>query len=214
MKHVILLFLFFLNVFPLHKVFANADNWCIEVSSKENYNGVTLANGRIGLVSGADLFAVSEIVLNGVFDKEYAGGVSRMVRAPKFTDLQLKIDGMTVTPENTTGWKQLLNMKEAYLKTSVDYQGTQIAYTLRALRNLPYMALGVVEITPDKDLNIEVINRTGFSQELQHTSSHFKLMRDAEARMPVLVAEASSLTGMQKLVTCSGFLFDGDNPNT
>jgi protein-glucosylgalactosylhydroxylysine glucosidase len=82
MKHVILLFLFFLNVFPLHKVFANADNWCIEVSSKENYNGVTLANGRIGLVSGADLFAVSEIVLNGVFDKEYAGGVSRMVRAP------------------------------------------------------------------------------------------------------------------------------------
>lgn len=214
MKHVILLFLFFLNVFPLHKVFANADNWCIEVSSKENYNGVTLANGRIGLVSGADLFAVSEIVLNGVFDKEYAGGVSRMVRAPKFTDLQLKIDGMTVTPENTTGWKQLLNMKEAYLKTSVDYQGTQIMYTLRALRNLPYMALGVVEITPDKDLNIEVINRTGFSQELQHTSSHFKLMRDAEARMPVLVAEASSLTGMQKLVTCSGFLFDGDNPNT
>ena len=30
------------------------DNWIIHTSSKENYNGVTLANGRIGLVSGAE----------------------------------------------------------------------------------------------------------------------------------------------------------------
>lgn len=213
MKHIIIIVLLVLNLFSVNKSFADTNNWCIDVNSKTNYNGVTLANGRIGLVSGAELFSVSEIVLNGVFDKEYAGGVSRMVRAPRFTDLQLKIDGMTVTPENTTGWKQSLNMKEAYLKTSVDYQGTKIAYTLRALRNLPYMALGVVEITPDKDLNIEVINKTGFSQELQNKLSHFKLMRDSEAMMPVLVAEASSLTGMQKLATCSGFLFDGENPN-
>ena len=67
--------------------------------------------------------------------------------------------------------EQLLNMKEAYLKTSVDYQGTQIAYTLRALRNLPYMALGVVEITPDKDLNIEVINGPVF-----HRSCSIRLL--------------------------------------
>lgn len=33
-------------------------------------------------------------------------------------------------------------------------------------------------------------------------------MRDAEAYMPVLVAEAESLTGMQQLATCSAFLFE------
>lgn len=214
MKHIIVLVSLLLAILPTGKVRAEEPNgWHIDVYSRDGYNGVTLANGRIGLVSGADLFSVSEIVLNGVFDKEYAGGVSRMVRAPRFTDLQLKIDGLPVTPENVTDWAQSLNMKEAYLKTSVNYQGTRIAYTLQALRNLPYMALGIVEITPAQDLNIEVINRTRFPQELQKKSSHFKMMRDAEAQMPVLVSEAVSLTGMQKLATCSAFLFDDNNPN-
>lgn len=189
------------------------DNWIIDTSSKENYNGVTLANGRIGLVSGAELFSVTEIVLNNVFDKEFPGGVSRTVRAPQFTNLKLKIDGITVSPSNTTNWNQTLNMKEAYLKTSVKYQGTQIDYTLRALYNLPYMALGVIEILPDRDLNIEVINETGFSPELKSTSSHFKRMRDMEAIMPVFVSEALSNTGMKELATCSSFIFDYESPN-
>lgn len=212
MKHLYSLISFLLCFVSLYAE-TSEKNWTIHADSRENYNGVTLANGRIGLVSGADLFSVSEIVLNNVFDKEYAGGVSRTVRAPKFTNLQLKIDGIAVTPSNTTGWNQTLNMKEAYLKTSVEYQGVQIGYTLRALRNLPYMALGVLEITPHKDVNIEVVNNATFTPELKNTSSHYKRMRDLEAVMPVFVSEAESLTGMQRLATCSAFLFDSENPN-
>ena len=211
MKAIIVVLLSFLFAFSLK---ASSENgWEIVTSQKKEYNGVTLANGRIGLVSGVDLFSVSEIVLNNVFDKDFAGGVSRTVRAPKFTNMILKIDGITVKPSNTIDWRQTLNMKEAYLKTSVNYDGTQIDYTLRALRNLPYMSLGIVEIVPDKDINIEIINNTEFSPELKSTSSHFKRMRDNEAIMPVFVSEATSNTGMQQLATCSAFIFDNENPN-
>lgn len=184
------------------------DGWCIETQSRENYNGVTLANGRIGLVSGADLFAVSEIVLNGVYDREYAGGVSRLVRAPLYTGLQLKIEGQPVDHAAVSHWKQSLDMRHASLTTSVQYHGVRIEYTLRALRNLPFMSLGEIAITPDKDVDIELVNKVSFPEELRDGKSHFKMMRDAEAYMPVLVAEAESLTGMQQLATCSAFLFE------
>lgn len=199
---------FLLLLFPASAANHVSDGWCIETRSRENYNGVTLANGRIGLVSGADLFAVSEIVLNGVYDREYAGGVSRLVRAPLYTGLQLKIEGQPVDHAAVSHWKQSLDMRHASLTTSVQYHGVRIEYTLRALRNLPFMSLGEIAITPDKDVDIELVNKVSFPEELRDGKSHFKMMRDAEAYMPVLVAEAESLTGMQQLATCSAFLFE------
>lgn len=199
---------FLLLLFPASAANHVLDGWCIETQSRENYNGVTLANGRIGLVSGADLFAVSEIVLNGVYDREYAGGVSRLVRAPLYTGLQLKIEGQPVDHAAVSHWKQSLDMRHASLTTSVQYHGVRIEYTLRALRNLPFMSLGEIAITPDKDVDIELVNKVSFPEELRDGKSHFKMMRDAEAYMPVLVAEAESLTGMQQLATCSAFLFE------
>lgn len=199
---------FLLLLFPASAANHVPDGWCIETQSRENYNGVTLANGRIGLVSGADLFAVSEIVLNGVYDREYAGGVSRLVRAPLYTGLQLKIEGQPVDHAAVSHWKQSLDMRHASLTTSVQYHGVRIEYTLRTLRNLPFMSLGEIAITPDKDVDIELVNKVSFPEELRDGKSHFKMMRDAEAYMPVLVAEAESLTGMQQLATCSAFLFE------
>lgn len=199
---------FLLLLFPASAANHVPDGWCIETQSRENYNGVTLANGRIGLVSGADLFAVSEIVLNGVYDREYAGGVSRLVLAPLYTGLQLKIEGQLVDHAAVSHWKQSLDMRHASLTTSVQYHGVRIEYTLRALRNLPFMSLGEIAITPDKDVDIELVNKVSFPEELRDGKSHFKMMRDAEAYMPVLVAEAESLTGMQQLATCSAFLFE------
>lgn len=199
---------FLLLLFPASAANHVPDGWCIEIQSRENYNGVTLANGRIGLVSGADLFAVSEIVLNGVYDREYAGGVSRLVRAPLYTGLQLKIEGQPVDHAAVSHWKQSLDMRHASLTTSVQYHGVRIEYTLRALRNLPFMSLGEIAITPDKDVDIELVNKVSFPEELRDGKSHFKMMRDAEAYMPALVAEAESLTGMQQLATCSAFLFE------
>ena len=207
-------FILFLTLFcSIHAGTGKKDNWCIQTTSRENYNGVTLANGRIGLVSGNNLFSVKEIILNGVYDKEYVGGVSRIVRAPNYTNLSLKINGVEVEFSTIKDWEQTLNMKEAYLQTTFNHDGTKISYTLRALRNLPYMTMGIVEITPDKDINMEAENKTTFYEEQQHPVCQFKYMRDMEARMPIFVSEAESRTGMQHLATCTAFVFDYDDLN-
>ena len=187
------------------------EGWNITSQSQEHYNGVTLANGTIGLVGGADLFDVSEIVLNGVYDKEYVGGVSRIVRAPLFTNLSVKIDGNEVDGQNTTGWAQTLDLKGASLTTSVTHSSAEISYTLRALRHLPYMMLGEVNITPQQDIDIELINSTIYPDELNHCNTHFKCMRDGEHRMPVNVSQAVTRTGMHQLATCTSFVIDGEH---
>ena len=69
MNKIILTLLIFLQL-GATAALAQGDGWTISAQSKDNYNGVTLANGRIGLVSGAGLFQISDIVLNGVYDKK------------------------------------------------------------------------------------------------------------------------------------------------
>ena len=213
MRRITAIFIFLSLFLLLHAETNKTDNWCIQTNSQENYNGVTLANGRIGLVSGTDLFTVKEIVLNGVYDKEYVGGVSRIVRAPNFTNLSLKINGIEVTKSSVRDWQQTLNMKEAYLQTVFSHDGVRITYTLRALRNLPYMAMGVVEITPNRDINLEASNQTTFCEEQKNPVCQYKYMRDMEARMPIFVSEAESRTNMQHLATCTAFVFDHEDLN-
>ncbi len=207
-------FIFFVWMLSVQYLFAlGTNNWVITTHSDENYNGVTLANGRIGLVSGIELFNVNDIVLNGVYDKEDKEGVSRIVRGPVFTNIVMKIDGEDVTRRNSYNWEQSLNMKEAYLETKVETPKASISQSLRALRNFPYMALSLVTVIPNQNIDLEVINSTVFPIELQNTSTSYKMLKDGEIELPVYVSTAKSRTGMQELATCSAFLFDTERPN-
>lgn len=207
--------LFYAILFCLFAVFpasaSNDEGWILSASSRENYNGVTLANGRIGLVS-SPLFDVADIVLNGVYDKEDKEGVSRIVRGPVFTHLQLSLDGEPVSERHITGWHQNLNMQEAYLETIVETPKATLTYSIRALRNLPYMGMVVVEVTPNAPVKLEVVNSAVFPEELTHTSATYKLFKDGEIELPVYTSQARSRTGMQDLATCSAFLFDDERP--
>lgn len=205
----------FLVLFTLTSLFATASNdstgWEITASSKENYNGVTVSNGRIGIVSGCNLFCVSDIVLNGVFDVQFAGGVSRVVRGPVYTNLAINVDGLPVTDDNISNWSQTLNMKEAYIKTSFDFKNKiKVDYSIMALRNLPYMGIVVVDVTSLEDVTFSATNATVFPEELQQGQSQFKVLRDAHEVMPLCTSEAISRTGLQNLASCSAFLFDDE----
>ncbi len=191
------------------------EGWEIQATNKENYNGVTLANGRIGIVSGKNIFGVSDIVLNGVFDLEYMGGVSRVVRGPLWTNLSLKIDNETLADSTISDWGQTLNMREAYLETNFDFQGkASVSYRTMALRNLPYMGLVVVDVVAKEDITLEAINQTLFPEELQNTNSQYRILRDLDVVMPLCTSIATSRTGLQDVASASAFLFDAEQLET
>lgn len=208
----LLLFVALLNIGLVNS--QDNEDWLVRATSKNNYNGVTLSNGRIGLVSGEKLFSVSDIIVNGVYDKESEVGVSRIIRGPVFTNMNIRIDGQTVSEKNISGWSQVLNMKEATLTTSVNVGSTaHIDYTIMALRNLPYMGMVVIEITPNKDILFSAENETAFPVELKQTRTTFKLLKDAEIELPVFSSEAVTNTGMHHVSSCTAFLFDDKRPD-
>ena len=84
---IILLFLIVQNSFS-----QNDKGWVISTKKTENYAGVTVANGRIGVLPSKEPFKINSIILNNVFEKESELGVSKIVEAPHFMDLNVYVD--------------------------------------------------------------------------------------------------------------------------
>ena len=186
------------------------DGWTIGTGERENYSGVTLGNGRIGIVAAPTLLSASEIVLNGVFDKESEGGVSRMVRAPLFMNLVLRIDGREITDDDVTGWHQQLDMRRACITTTFRYKDATVTYTMRAMRNLPYMAIGTLVVSTSSDADIEVAGAVTFPEELKHRNTAFRVMRDGKSLLPVCVSSCKSRTLMNDIFATTTFLLPDD----
>lgn len=189
------------------------DGWNIKAVSKMNYNGVTMANGRIGLVLDKDLFSIKDIVTNGVYDKVALGDVSRVIRTQVFANISFTIDGNQINENNISNWQQDLDMKEAFLSTSFDFKNkVHIEYRVLALRNLPYAGLIVAEITPNADCQLRVWNHFTFPEELQDPRTRY--LKDGGVGSPLMLATSKSRTGMHKIASCATFLFDDGRPPT
>ena len=99
------------------------EGWVMKADSRKDYNGATMANGRLGVVTDDRPFTAREIVLAGVFDKEGYNGVSRVARGPVFLNMELTVDGKKVEDKDFTGWNQVFDMKKAQLTTNVELKG-------------------------------------------------------------------------------------------
>lgn len=205
-KLIIIIWLLFITL----PAWCQQDNegWHIKTSSDKNYHGVSMASGRIGLLSNKDCFSVKEVIVNGVYDKVKAGDVSRDVRTQVFANMSLKIDGIPVNSNTVSQWQQDLQMKEAVLTTSMELAGKgHIDCHLLALRNLPYTGLMIVDILPATDCLLEVSNHFSFPAEL--TDCLVTYLPDGAIGTPLLLSTAQSNTGLQKIASCAAFITGG-----
>ena len=90
MKNFILLII--LSFISSDKSFCQSNEWQLFANSRENYFGVTMANGQIGIVTNDTPLTTKEIILNGVYEASPENGISRIVRGIEFLNLRLKID--------------------------------------------------------------------------------------------------------------------------
>lgn len=187
---------------------AAQEGWVMETSSSKDYNGATMANGRLGVVTDDRPFTAREIVLAGVFDKEGYNGVSRVARGPVFLNMELTVDGKKVQDRDFAGWSQVFDMKKARLTTNVELKDkASFKYTVLALRHLPYNAMSVVEVTPHKDITLKVENVYGIPEEMSDLQASF-----GEGAQLVYQLNAATRTKMHRVSSSSMFMFDGKEP--
>ena len=187
--------------------------WEITAKTHKPYVGITLANGRIGLLPSADLFKVESIILNNVFDREKPGGVSRILKGINFANLNIEIDGQKIDLNNVTNWQQTLNMKEASFTTSFDYKNkAHISYTIYALRQLAFTGMTTVNIKALKPISIKATGLIATPKEYQNVNQTYAILRDAEIKMPVMQTTAKSRLGRHEVAASANFLFKGESP--
>jgi trehalose/maltose hydrolase-like predicted phosphorylase len=99
-----------------------SDEWHLYANSRENYFGVAMANGKIGIVTDDTPLKTKEIILNGVYDSSPENGISRIVRGIEFLNLHLSIDNQEIQSNTISNWSQIVNMKEGTSTTSFSFK--------------------------------------------------------------------------------------------
>ena len=116
--------------------------WMIEANDYTNYTGISVANGRIGILPSAEPGKTKSIILNNVYDKESKFGVSKVLLGINFANIEIVVNQDTLSTANCSNWKQVLNMKSASFATSCQFKEyAEISFTLYALRGMPYSGL-------------------------------------------------------------------------
>jgi trehalose/maltose hydrolase-like predicted phosphorylase len=189
-----------------------SDQWHLYANSRENYYGVAMANGQIGIVTDDTPLKTKEILLNGVYDGSPENGISRIVRGIEFLNLHLSINNQEIKSDNIDNWSQVVSMKEGTSTTSFTFKDfASINYTILANRAVPYSAMAIVEITPNKDIEIVANNYMLVPDELKDAKSQFRVLKDNQYLMPVFGTTAKTLTGKYTVSASTTFLFDGQS---
>lgn len=183
------------------------DGWTLSTQSRSNYTGISLANGQVGIVTSQQLFGVSSILLNGVYERaDNYEGISRAVFAPNFMNVVMKIDGHEIIDSDAHNWKQSLDMHHAIATTEFDTDKAHIQYNMMALRNMPYVTLMTIEVTPTQDITIEAINQTTPGSDIKAPEYNYSTVSEGGEMIPVYSMRGQTLHDIHQVATCATFV--------
>jgi trehalose/maltose hydrolase-like predicted phosphorylase len=185
--------------------------WTISAKNinTNNYYGVTVANGMIGLVSSAKPLQMKTLILNGVYDAYGKSEVPRIMKGFNFANIALSINGDTVDVNNVTNLTQQLDMKHAVITTHFNLSNEAvITYRVRALRQLPFSGLIEVKIKAKKPLDIKAGSAIEAPSIIKHIRNNFS----QEGKIVLLTSSGQTPTGRYTLAASNAFIFKGENP--
>jgi protein-glucosylgalactosylhydroxylysine glucosidase len=204
--------LLMLLVSPITFGQTKSDEWNLYANSRQNYFGVAMANGQIGIVTDDTPLKTKEIFLNGVYDGSPENGISRIVRGIEFLNLHLSVNNQEIQSNNIDNWSQVISMKEGTSTTSFAFKDlVSVNYTILANRAVPFSGMAIVEIIPKRDVEIMASNYMIVPDELKEAKSQFRILKDNQYMMPVFGTTAKTRTGKYTVSASTTFLFDKEN---
>lgn len=187
------------------------DAWHVTAKNIDpnNYFGVTLANGVVGIISSAEPLKVKDVVLNGSYDYYQRGRVTNILKTFNHVNMNLDIDGIRVGPSSIQNYAQNLDMQTASLTTKFDI-GSKASVTseMMSLRHLPYTALTIVEIKAHKDITITPMSVIEAPNHLTDVRNYYAEIDRPHVLIPLLTSVGNSPTGKLKVAASNSFIFE------
>jgi len=203
-------FLLLLVSLVIQQTTSAQDSWIIRASQVDpnNYYGITVANGMIGIVSAPEPFKVKDVVLAGAYDQYGRGRVSNFLRSFNLLNMTLDIDGRRMDRNSITGFKQELNMREAAFSASFEHADkASVSYSYYSLRHLPYTVLMDVTITAKKDITIGGASVMEAPDALRDVQNYYNEIDRPHVVLSLLTSSAKSPTGKLLMCASNTFLF-------
>ncbi len=194
----------------------NAQNTVLaqwQISAKNfdpnNYYGVTVANGMVGITSSPDPLKVKEIVLNGTFDTYGRGRVANIMKVFEFANMELIIDNEMIGRKNISNFVQTIDMQNAIFTTTFDMGSkASVKSSVMALRHLPHSAMIEMEIMAKQDLEFTPISIMQTPDMLRDVKNFFHTIDRPHSLIPLMTSVAKTPTGKHTIAASNSFLFE------
>jgi len=191
-------------------LYAQSPSWNVQASKidPDNYYGVTVANGMIGLVSSSDPMHVKDVVLNGVYDYYQRGRVSNILKTFNHLNINIDVDGQRIGRKDVQNYNQSLDMKRAILTTTFDVgDKLSVSHSLIALRHLPYTAIATVKITAKTSVKVVPMNVIEAPDHLADVRNFYSEIDRPHVKIPLLTSVADSPSGKHKVAVSNSIIF-------
>ena len=176
------------------------------------YYGVTVANGMVGIVSSPRPLKVNDVILNGVYDYYQRGRVSNILKVFNHMNMDLDIDQRRIGPADISDYRQTLDMKKAALVTTFEVgDKATVSSELMSLRHLPYTALNVVTIQAKKDIDFTAISEIEAPVHLQDVRNYYAEIDRPHVMIPLMTSVALSPSGRLKVAASNSFIFEEEH---
>lgn len=185
--------------------------WLIESQTIDpnNYFGVTVANGMIGLVSSPEPMKVRDVVLNGVYDYYQRGRVSNILKTFNHVNMNLDVDGQRIGMKEISNYRQTLDMRRAILTTTFDVgDKLSVTHTMMALRHLPFTALSIVELRAKKDVVATPMSVIEAPNHLIDVRNLYSEIDRPHVKIPLLTSVGKSPSGKHTIAASNSIIFE------
>ena len=164
-KLIFTVMLTLLSVFTGAAENGQKDGWKIVADTyDDNYTGIPVANGMLGILPWKEPFSVRHIMLNHVFER--VNDVNCAVRGINPFCLSMSVDGARVSETEVSSWRQTIDMRNAeHITEFIACGKVSVRYGVTALRNLPYAMMMEVEIKALEDVNVDFCNSFSLPEE-------------------------------------------------
>jgi len=193
------------------KASSQPDPWLIKADKVEpnNYFGITVANGMLGIVSSPEPLKVGNVVLAGTYDLYGRGRVSNFINSFNLLNMKLSINGTEMNANTASQFKQQLDMHAAAFTGSFDFeQQASVQYTYCSLRQLPFSVLMEVKVTAKKDIQIDAASVMAAPDALRDVQNYYNEIERSHVTIPLLTSTAKSPTGKLQFCASTSFMFN------
>jgi protein-glucosylgalactosylhydroxylysine glucosidase len=190
--------------------FAQDAGWTIEAKTIDpnNYYGVTVANGMVGIVSSSEPMKVKDVVLNGVYDYYQRGRVSNILKTFNHINMNLDVDGQRIGAKQIRNYRQVLDMKKAALTTTFEVgDKLTVKHTIMALQHLPYTSLAIVEIKAKRAVKITPMSVIEAPNHLVDVKNLYSEIDRPHVVIPLLTSVGKSPSGKHTVAVSNSIIF-------